>query len=166
MRKPKLPLSFKIFPDNGVLYFTVTIHRSKRAMHKVAKRPPNNYEAICCGSERFFVPPKGPEVFSGEIGEVHFYSGSFRAGILAHEMTHATFRYFDWRKEWHPVKCATKGAGGRVSHYEEAFCYVLGNLYRQATINFNNDGKQYRARHLPPADYGFVPATLKRRKLG
>ncbi len=146
MAKVKFSFSFRIWPDYGDVFYRVTIHANKRAMYNALKGcRPHNFEAICRTFETFRVTPgTGPDVFTGEIGHVHFHNKQFRAGILAHELLHAVLGYFDFRRKRAPIKFRRKERDGHVDNMEEAQCWVMGELYRQAALSFER-GKEYRA---------------------
>lgn len=146
---------FRVWPDNDFLFFRVFIHPTKKAMFASTHKP-HIHEAICQNFDRWFVPKEGPPVFSGEIGELHFYRGSFKAGILAHEMSHATYGYFAWRKKHAPIQFG-RARRGYVENEEEAFCWVIGNLYRQAAIS--QEGREYRPRFKA---HRFIPRISRR----
>lgn len=138
---------FKIYPDEHWAYYEVFIHHNKQAMQKAAGQP-EGVLGLCRTWTVIQVQPKGftrKDYLKPSLGEVHLFAARTGVGIASHELCHAAFGYFATRKKL--------GIGIGLRYYkkqphmcsaeEEAFCWVIGNMIRQFSINFYGK-RQYK----------------------
>lgn len=122
---------FKVFPDGGAAYFEVHIWPNRRVMRRESKI--EDIEACCRTYRVVNISKDGKFTTLPALGAVHFY-GKPGVGIITHELTHAASGYMRWRRakrvKNHLPSYANKEMG-RVTQYEEIFCWVIGNLMAQ-----------------------------------
>lgn len=142
IKRAKFPWSFRVYPDNGFLYFTVTIFRSVKQMHAQDNVSVNkNYCAICLGGYKIRLKRNLRVCVTGSMGQIWIPESRYRIGIITHECAHAAFRYLDRRfKQWKltPKTRFSKNGRGNCSDRDEVYCWVLGNLVRQIVLNYND----------------------------
>lgn len=136
MGKSKTPRPLRHFylhPDGDWIHFRVFIWKTKDDMFASTRCKEKNFEAIHQGGERY-VKHKGRWTFCGELGQLHFYEDSARCGIIVHECCHAAHAYFRFRSWFQPVVVKDpkrNKSRASVSDREEAFCWIMGNLFRE-----------------------------------
>lgn len=134
---------FRVYPDNGVVYYEVRIFRNRKQFINAT----GDKEAIglCRSFTNFKISKDGSEQILPRLGVLYFFDYETGIALISHECCHATLRYFHWRKEnKHPVKYES------AQHKEEVFCRVLSNLVKQVVKNYC---KQY------PVGYHIFPAN-------
>lgn len=132
---------FKVYPgSNKGLYFSVYIFRTKDQMYDHFKqsnvdtewKQPGqdecDFTAITQSWMRYDITPDS-EILKPDMGRILFYSGGFDAGIVSHEMTHATL-YWAIRKR---IKAASLY---NDKNAEEKFCWAQGYLVNQFWTKF------------------------------
>lgn len=130
--------SFRIYPDNGEVYFQVLIYPSTKSFEN-ANQEHVGCAGVCTSIDHILIARDGTETLGPNIGRVQIKRIRCRSSIVAHELTHATIAYFRWRKEnqYHIVY------GRKKSHLvpdrEECFCRVLSNLVVQFWNRFYRD---------------------------
>lgn len=166
--------TFRLYPDLHWLYVDVIIHHNKKAMYKALPQcKPHTFDGICrswvtifdrvdAGSKRFFISqPK--------VGEIHLHRGRCTVGISSHEICHAVHHYFwlrrrsnagqvlrDYNPRWND--CSTR---------EEAFCWVMGEMYRQFCVNYHSGttAKKVKQRTILPVRKGTKILMGKAKKI-
>lgn len=140
---PKALLArFRVYPMRRTLYFQVYVWPTKGAMlwHVnrgcgMALRGRRNFEAICCPSDTINVKSGGRSRMLPLLGQLHFWKGSLRMGIICHESGHAALSYCE--RMGYDVKEKVTPAGLGVMDVdcgEERFCYALGNIARGIVV--------------------------------
>lgn len=116
--------SFRVYPQaSGHLYFKVNIWPTKKMMHAHCWWLNGNFEAACSAWRKI---KKGKK--TNDLGEINFFVNRLGAGLVSHELLHATMahaRVHQYKRLSFEIKC------GMVSDAEEYICDVLGRLTAQ-----------------------------------
>lgn len=135
LKGPKPLRRFDIFPDGGWIHFRCYIWKTKNDMYQ-ALPAPHNFAAISCGGE-IYKEIKNRLVFSGCIGELHFFDKQCRTSIITHELCHACHRYFRFRRWFQPLVFKKQTNRRWVNEKEEMFCWIIANLVREFMVRLH-----------------------------
>lgn len=132
-------LMFRVYPElaKSKRYYLVRIFRTKELMYAFAKQSPHyelpnsrgfklrfDFEAICTAFDR--LERKGGRwKRHHNIGHILFYTGGFGAGVVAHEITHATVY---WAARHTRLNLARLRSDQNT---DERFADVLGSMVAQ-----------------------------------
>ena len=123
-------ITFHVRPDRSSRYYLIRIFRTREAMVQFAKQHPVYadrasgsffFRAICTAFTRIRVDKK----VHPNIGHMLFYTGGFGAGVVAHEMTHATVYWMQRHTRMSFAKLPD------CKRTDERFAYVLGSMVNQ-----------------------------------
>lgn len=128
----RLKRSFRVYPDNGEVYYEVRIYKSKAKLQKAVQWP--DAIGFCQYWTTLKITKKGKSILRPCIGRISFCDTKAGCAVIAHECTHAAWKYFEWRKENHlPVKY---GGVDEDNSREETFCRVVSTLVKQVINNY------------------------------
>jgi hypothetical protein len=134
--------TFRIYPEKRTsrLYFQVRVFSSVTAIRRYLKysdlnrRTLGRYGLAMCSTFDVLKGKRGRWRKQPIMGEILFPVRGLRAGVIAHECTHAAL---GWARRigLNPVSAAVKQGRCLVADAnEERFCYALGELNRQIAI--------------------------------
>jgi len=135
---------FKIYPEKkNKQYYSVIIFDNRADMIKyscvLTKRPSHPFEAVAHSYWAYYKRNKKYKL-SKQIGSILFYKNGFGAGILAHEMAHATTYYFNRKKLKFQIGNLIRPSKKWVS-FDEAYAMILGNMINQFMMKYNGKVK-------------------------
>lgn len=123
---------FRVYPDNGVVYYEVRIYRSKAKLQKAVSYP--NAIGFTQAWINLKVPKKGKPILKPCIGRISLCDTKSGCAVIAHECAHAAFKYFEWRRQ--NRFRITYGRPEDDDSEEETFCRVVGNLVKQILCHY------------------------------
>jgi len=127
-------VSFRIYPDRAKsCYYVVHIFHTEAKMYEHFRRTnidPGHtgqldFRAICQGWSRYTVRDDKRLKRHPEIGQILFWAGNMGAGVVSHELTHAT-TYWAGRRTRLPLG---ELYSNRVA--DERYAWALGHLVAQ-----------------------------------
>lgn len=137
---------FRIYPEKtSRLYYDVRVFTSVRATRAYLRHSPiprtlgRSGLAMCSTFTAMVVSPTGRRTLP-KCGEIVFPVRALRAGVIAHECTHAALGWA--RRIGLQFTAETVTRRGWVSPAEERFCYALGELNRQVAVQVWDRGLQ------------------------
>lgn len=137
MDRVQYPVTFRIYPEYGALYFRVVVHRTHDEMIAAGRAEgiQGRYRAFTSTFDilRVFGPddPR-PNRRRPILGEIHFYRARLGSQIVSHEVTHAACAYF--RRLGIPFDEIAEGGEGHACDDEERLAGIIGNMNRQITV--------------------------------
>jgi hypothetical protein len=131
------PVTFRIFPEYGSLYFNVIVHRTHAEMIAAGRAEGirGRYRAFTSTFDIIRVYGEGDARQTRRrpiVGEIHLYRARVGSQIVSHEVTHAACGYF--RRLGIPFDAIAEGGEGHACEDEERLAHVIGNMNRQVTI--------------------------------
>lgn len=129
---------FRVYPDNGVVYYEVRFYRSKAKLNKALGDNGHTLGNCRCWDKLSISKDGTTTKLLPSIGQISL-TDSFSSSILAHECCHAAHYYFNWRKD-HGFKLKF-GPDGSEESRDECFARVVGTLVRQILNNYFREEK-------------------------
>lgn len=133
----QLLTKFRVYPAGKGLYFHCFVWDTKdqmqrfvRAQNPGSKARRANFLAIVCGFSITHYSKNRPARMLPILGEIHFFRGSLRMGIITHESGHAAMQWCR-RMKIDPTQATMDNA---ESEGEERFCWALGNIGREIVL--------------------------------
>jgi hypothetical protein len=134
MSKTKPIATFRVYPGSrhSRIYFNVFIWRTFKELRaqwtKDHSPAPGLLMAWCDGGR--VIKSNGKWNYINELGRVHFCIKNIGGGIVAHEMTHAAFRWID-RKRMQFQRVVSTEPFTLTKSSEETHCLAVERMVRQ-----------------------------------
>lgn len=139
-------IQFRVYPESRRgHYFDVEIHPTVTSMRKaasVAGGAKANFDgalAVVRGFNAGHYTADGRKVWRKTLGTMFFHKARLGVEVIAHESTHAAFRWMEAQK-FNAAEDAAERGDTNCSDSEERFCHALGNIARQIANECHDRG--------------------------